>query len=428
MSIGCVELTNVDYLGNNRYKGTIQLKTLYHAMKRPYVMYCPATQRGEYDPENPDYVISADYNHFHSITYPYLALDESKVNEMTVQYLRNQLYWSDLIWNARVDEDLPTSLEYDENLRTLRIYSTITMPDSAHRHRAYYRIFEWCKEPEKIPSKVELTQIGVTITRSEIESLLQTFDPNKAESVTVHHLNPEKEGELFRQLNNTTKKANPAQVIRVNPDMNAVTRTINRLYSQCEVFNRLEIEETRTTIHSKSRKLVPNSTLQEAIKQYAKLLADLETHEPGAYQDLLDCITDFFKRLSQFYPEMKPGADRETRWHSRKMESFIIENVMFHALFKIVFETWKAFNNRSQSWKNDPLFIRIVNGLSKNIRLPDHSFVNIMSRRNPNWVGRIVNHQGRISNNRPSQAAAFDYLSDEIGLTTLRNPRVRPTA
>jgi len=416
-----VILTNVDKSGKV-YKGTIRLLDLFQALKKPIIHYCPATQRGQFNPDNPDEMTSSDYDALYQISYKHLALDENKVHEIAVLYLMGDFYWTDIIWNARIDPDFPP-LEYDEKNRSLKIFSTITIPDSAHRHKAYYTLFEWQKNNDLIPCKVTFTQTMTTVIKEDIIKFLdEKFNPNEVIFVNVHNITAEQEGELFRQMNLLTKKANTAQVIRVNPDLSPSTRFVRKLMENSSIFSDSEIETNRTSIHKNSRKLVPNSTLVTAIKPFSNELSIYEKNE-RVYLDLVEFVGDFYLRLSEHYPELKPSASAEKRHDSRK-ESYIISNIIFIPLFKIAFELWKSYHGASKTWRSDISYLKVIDNLNKTIKIKDtngNDFnVNIMSKKNMQWIGIIANERAQITNNRISQRSAYLYLAKECSLEEIK--------
>lgn len=418
---GQIKITHVDF-ADGKYKGTITLAELNKSMTIPYVLYCPANQRGLYDKDFPDKSIEYDYNELYPINYKNLLLEQNKVYEMAILLLQGELVDSSVLWNVRKSTDYQT-LAYDENQRCLNISGTITVPDSAHRHKAYLTLFDWQNNPNIIPKKVKISSKEITITKEEIVQLIKdNFDPNKKIFVTILNVFPEKEGEIFRQMNMLTKKASAAQMIRVVPDLNPTTRFIRRLSEQCFIFNVDEIETNRTTIHKDSRKLVPISTLATAIKPFSGDLAIYEKYE-NIYCDLVNFIDNFFSRLADFYKEMAPKASSEDRHKSRK-QRYIISNIMFIPLFRIAFELWARYNSAYRNWTNDAYYIRVIENLTKDIIINDDNHmtikVNIMSKDNKQWIGKIANDKLQITNNRLSQNMAYEYLSHECNLESIK--------
>jgi hypothetical protein len=79
-----------------------------------------------------------------------------------------------------------------------------SIPDTAHRHLAYYRMWMWHRSAETIPAVVEVDDQPVE--KDEILDLLEAFDPDaEAVFVDVYNLTSEHEGYLFDQFNTTPK-------------------------------------------------------------------------------------------------------------------------------------------------------------------------------------------------------------------------------
>src|SRR5262249_53264608 len=152
-------------------------------------------------------------------------------------------YNADIIWNARKEADV---LEPEFVSNELKIHSRISIPDSAHRHYAYYLLGLWKKEPRSIPERVEYDKANLeSCTREEIEQMLLDFDPNNdAESsvfVEIFNLTKEEEGKLFHELNDLTKKASTAASIDMNPEVGLAPRFVTRLMKSSKIFAEEEL-------------------------------------------------------------------------------------------------------------------------------------------------------------------------------------------
>ena len=116
------------------------------------------------------------------------------------------LFNCDIIWNARKDEI--GSINYDETKQELEINGVITIPDSGHRHHAYYQIFDWFTDSKKIPQSVEVDKVKYSNT--QIEDWLSSANLKKPELHSVYcniyNLNADEEGRLFDELNADQKR------------------------------------------------------------------------------------------------------------------------------------------------------------------------------------------------------------------------------
>lgn len=410
-------IKNVDYCqnpGNGVYKGSITLQEIFDSIRNSHLLYCPATQRGVFDPQNPDHADFTDIDMLLPLAYPSLSLDTQKVHEIAIAFLKGELMNVDIIWNARAQQDTP-DVFYNQDTRELSISGVITIPDSAHRHKAYYTIFKWKNDPESIPTKISISASGQTITQQQINQLLLNFDPLSRRFLTVYNVVAQEESRIFGQANMHTKKANPSQSARVQNDISPEARLLHKIMTTTHIFQHPEIECNKTTIHKNSRKLVPNSTLLNALKPFRKRIQEYEK-KPALLNDLTNFIDNFYIQLSQHYKEISPDATTFERHDSRK-ESLIISNIMFIVLFKIAIELWEAYHSSGIPWQDNPFLIQLINSFSTNVSNVDSSIkINLMSKSNPAWIGKIINDKHQITNNRLSQQSAYAYLKDVCSL------------
>src|SRR5262249_17442340 len=122
----------------------------------------------------------AAYDQLLPLTHPDLDIKAARAQEMAVKYLKaaagdpnTMLFSSYVTWNARKEPNRKDP-EYNANEKTLTIYTMITIPDTGHRHSAYYMIVDWKEHPNQIPASVTVNDVPVA--KSEIEALLNKID------------------------------------------------------------------------------------------------------------------------------------------------------------------------------------------------------------------------------------------------------------
>lgn len=403
-----------------KFRANISIELLVRLLTRGVIQYCTATQRGQYTRSNPDNDINDDYKRLLPITFENLLIDKKKAMEMACKILKDELAPDDIIWNVRKEESYDTVI-YNEEKLSLLVDGVITMPDSAHRHRAYLYAFDWATNHSSIPESIKVDE--ETVKQEEILKLVKKFDVKKKVFVTIHNQDERYEGVLFDQYNTPQKTPNTAQSIKVNNQATPTRRFLTRLMDHSVVFSKEEVERNRTSIAPNSKKLVPNSTLHTAIRKSEKVVKVYEK-DPDSYDDLVKFVGDFFYKLASHYEEIRPGACYEVRNHSRD-NSYIIKPIMFIPIMKIAFETWEAYHkNKTIDWQTDKELDELIAKLAKKVPVKDpdsgeEKSVNIMSKENLAWVGKIVNEKLQISNNRISQQAAYEYLVKEIDLKPL---------
>jgi hypothetical protein len=409
------------------YRGQISLQTLHDAIKHSTIRYAPRYQRGfKKHMEKGE----ADYDLLLPIDHPELQIDPKRSQAMAVKYLQGRLFTSHVTWNARVEEG-DEAPEFDEETRTLSIPTSLSVPDTGHRHLAYFDLVEWSERPSEIPQQVTVNDDPVS--GDEIRKMLKGFDP-KSEQVfcEVYMLTPEKEGRLYDEFNADAKPPARAVAIDLNQQKTPTRRFIYALMDRCSIFSRDEVETRANTIGSKSKKLTTNSTLEGAVQPIRSELIQLEKDErekgDGSYKDLLDFTCSFFEEWGRHFPAFQPGASADER-HQLRDRSFALSNVMMHPLFQLVYDLWSDYHNRKAEWKSDDAWKKAIAKLAGDVTATDEKgktkTVNAMSRENPEWIGRVLikrfDQDGKplspsVSSTRQTREAAYSYLCKVAGL------------
>jgi hypothetical protein len=412
------------------YRGIIPIGQLYRLLKRNLVQYSPRYQRGFKPVEGDlDERLYDDLYplHLHGLSVE-LQLDERKAEEMAVKYLLSKLFSSHITWNARREENVPEP-EYDEENESLAIESSITIPDSGHRHLAYYKLGLWHEKPSEISDKVIVDQ--APIYADEIRGLIAEFNPeDEYLYVEVYVLTPDREGDLYVEFN--TDRSSPATAVAqdLNPDKTPSLRFVYKLIGKSLIFARTEIETRRNSIGSGSRKLTTNATLEAAVRPMSKRLLDYEKNEP-IYSDLLEFTSAFFEEWANYYKAWRPDASAEERQQLRK-ESLALSNLILHPLFRIVFRLWEEYKDAKTDWSRSNRWKEVVAKLAGTVEIPNGQDpgttirVPVMSRDNMEWQGRVIIDQ-IVANNRQAREAAYRYLCEVagIGIESTTKPRRR---
>ena len=298
------------------YKGKISIGDLAEALKRGDIKYAPKYQRGQKKGDDVDF----DATTLLDITDPKLDIQVRRAQAMAAKYVMGmfdkpdrEFYNPDIIWNARKDDNAG-EVEYSQNKRTLTVHSTITIPDSAHRHYCYYLLYQWQHQPESIPVEVVVADDGTTVDGDEIREYLENFDPFDEEKATtfveIFNVPADHEGRLFDEYNVEGKRPTPGAAIDMFSDKTASRRFVDALMKMCPIFDRSEIEMRSSTIAAASRKITTVSTLDVAIKPYQKDLLALEKNKP-VYDDLIAFFSQFYAEWAKHYQEYQPTAFRQ---------------------------------------------------------------------------------------------------------------------
>jgi hypothetical protein len=418
------------------YRGQIYIGDLAHQLNEATILYAPKYQRGLKDTESD----IKEFNKLYKIDDKSLAINSKRSQSMAVKFLiglsskdndnSTTLFSSDIIWNVRV-EDHPSfkAPVYDKERAELTIYSKITIPDSGHRHYAYWTLCEWKNNSESIPQKVDYEDNGASVSAAEIEKLLGKFDPYGEHSqlfTTIYHLKSNQEGDMFDEFNDEQKKAGTARSIAMSPNKTPPRRIVHKLMLNSEILSEDEIQISSNSISSKSRKLTTNATLVAAFKPFSKRLLELEDSSNKIhYDDLINFYVDYFDEWSEHFPMMKPEKPTAGERNKFRQKSFAISNIIFFPLIHIAYDIWEALRKQGIDWKTDKTWRDSLAKLAGKTTAGDGNSYPIMSRNNVDWNGKIViqvfDKDGKpsgwnLSSTSSTRKAAYHYMIEKSGL------------
>lgn len=413
------------------FRGVISIADLYQLLKRGTIRYAPKYQRGFKSSE--DLPVS-EYDRLFLINDAKLQIDPIRARVMAVKFLSGILYTSHVTWNVRDEGDGDV---YDEEQRKATLEGDITIPDTGHRHLAYYTLALWKDHPEEIPEVVNVD--GTAVTEDKIIEMLEGFDP-ETESVFVeaYMLPKQLEGHLYDEFNSDAKPPSNAVAIDLNPDKTPSRRFVYRLMDKSKILAMAEVETRRNTIGNVSRKLVTTPTMEAAMRPYTSQLADLEASAAdGRYHDLIDFFCAFFEEWAHHFPAWQPKAKAEDR-HKLRGESFALSNIMIHPLFRFAFELWSDYDIRKVDWKTDVAWKAAVSKMaSGKVKDATGAEYKVMDRTNPEWQSVVmvktlasdgVTFNWSLSHTRQTRDAAYSYLAEKAGLTGLTKATKKPAA
>lgn len=434
------------------YRGKITIGDLHDGLADGLIKYSPKYQRGW----RPNLNREADPHDLVPITEPGLNIELWRAEAMAAKYLvalsgagPKVLYNPDVVWNARKDDHRPDP-KWDPDTRHLDIYTVLTIPDSGHRHYAYWLLGQWKFKPELIPGVVELDHHGETVGGEEIAEWLKNFDPYDPEKssvlVEVFNLRAEQEGRLFDEYNDEGKPASSAKAIDLYMEKTPSRRFVAALMDHCRIFARTEVETATNTIGSKSRKLTTNATLEAAARPFGQTLLRLEKEQrerkSKAYDDLVPFVCEFYEEWARYYPEFLPSASADAR-HALRRRSFALQNITFFPMIRLAFELWDKYRKAHVDWQSTTEWrdglARLAGKTKVQVDDPDKPGstktveVDVMARDsadppsagNPKWKELIMvpsyDRDGYIrrwtlSSTRTTREAAYAYLTQIAGV------------
>ena len=445
-----IEISNVDRIHRPGigyvYKGIISLGDLARGLADGNLKYAPKYQRGAIDDkfdertlvDVTDENILIDYNRAAQMAAKYLmGFDESHNNpDDAVEFFN-----PDVIWNARQLPVPGNEVEYDK--RKLTVHSTITIPDSAHRHYVAYLLLLWHEDSSQIPDAVQISSEGRSVDAKTLRRLITGWDPydeeNSSVFVTIFNVTAEYEGRLFDEYNVEGKKPTAGAAIDMNPTRTSSRKFVTALMEKCAIFDRYQIEIRKSTISKTSHKIATLATLDNAIKPFQQELLKIQ-QQKKLNEDLIGFFTAFYAEWASHYTELQPDALTEDRIALRD-STFVLSNIMFFPMFRLAFELWQKYTKQGVNWKSSKEW---KDGLAKlaggEVTAKDTNGnpvkVAIMARDhkdedgnfvpgNPDWQGKILvqqfdkdgNSKGwGLSSTRQTRDAAYYYLLAKSGL------------
>jgi hypothetical protein len=412
------------------YRAIITIGMLYEVLRDSVVRYAPKYQRGFN--RGAEDVPEADYELLLPINDERLKIEPRRAQAMAVKFLMaltgdkrgKKLFTSFVVWNARSGEGRPEPKLTGD---TLELRTVITVPDTGHRHLAYFLLGSWKAEETSIPDEVTIDE-GDVVTAAEIKKWLADFDPYDPETsslyVDIYNLDPEQEGWLYDEFNADAKPPAGAVAIDLNHQKTPSRRFVYRLMERSPIFARTEVETRANTIGSKSRKLTTNSTMESAVRPRSRDLARLERDGTGAYDDLLSFTAAFFAEWANHFPAYRPEAGGDER-RAMRDDSFALSNIMFFPLFKLIFELWDKYHADGTDWTKENEWRDAIAHLAAKVGSEDPKNpgktikVPFMSRDNAEWQGKILIkkfdsngvHTGwSLSSTRQTRDAAFHAI------------------
>ena len=351
------------------YKAVISIKNVYKLLKNNDVKYSPVNQRGfkgKY--EAGEYELSEEmFYELYSITHDNIDVNHERANEMAVKYLMGnaivpsepgaRLFTCDLIWNVRPDDDEEHSVEYDQNNRTLKIYNPIVIPDTAHRHLAYYTMAKWKRDPNSIPLKVNVQDKD--IKQDEIKKKLEDVDFNDEDKhsvfLLIYNMTVQMEAQMFCEFNEDQKKVAKAKGIFLKPDKTSARRffcfgVMRKDSDEDHIFSKNQVEEHVTNVPVKSKKLTTTSTMVGALEQFIPKLNDLEKDKKDL-NNAVEFFKEFFTEWARLHDGMPVGSTTQQRQVFRA-RSYASANIMYHPLVRIWFDFLDEYKEKSIDWRS----------------------------------------------------------------------------
>jgi len=281
-------------------------------------------------------------------------LDDEKVERWAEQLVKGEAYLGQLSWNFRQDE---TTLEYDENTRSLKIGAgAATIPDSGHRHMAILKAAE---------------SVGKG----------SSFSLDRKVSVRIYNAPESEENRIFYAMNQEGKKADPTRSKWLH--RLGATKIAGALAEQCPSLKD-NIDTIRDRLSKKNPRLCAFNTLSNAFETY---WADCNPEEEEAFKADVAYVAGFWNKLATIRTEL---GRLDISRRKRVRETLLVDSAL-------AISAYVAIARKMRDLKIDisrldklgqPVTITVKNAQGEE----EQREVDLFSRENPVWeqVGILV--------------------------------------
>lgn len=256
-----------------------------------------------------------------------------------------------LTWNIRRFEDLEDlNLEYyefDTIKNTLTIIgNTITIPDSAHRHKAIYEIYKDDKDSEVLDNEMVLD---------------------------IHNLTLDEEKQLFVSINGKGKAPNRNRILYLSDDIRC--QFIRDVINESNLHNRIELVKNSANSNNKLTKF---ATLYDSLFGTSGSYKNIKLEDTKQYSELKTWLIKFYNELLETRDEFDFNTSKEKR--EIKQQSMIVEEL-----------SWWAYAYMSKVLKDDANWKRTLkNKMNNQVRIEGGFSVDFWSKSNPDWHGTLI--------------------------------------
>lgn len=278
-------------------------------------------------------------------------IDEKHVKGIREKIEDGESIRGHLTWNIRKFEDLEDlNLEYyefDTMKNTLTIIgNTITIPDSAHRHRAIYEIYKNDKDSEVLDSEMVLD---------------------------IYNLTLEEEKQLFVSINGKGKTPNRNRVLYLSDDIKC--QFIREIIEESDLNSRIEFVKNNA---NSDNKLTKFSTLYDSLFGTAGSYKNVKLEDEKQYDDLKTWLIKFYNELLNTRNEFDFNTSKEKR--EIKQQSMIVEEL-----------AWWGYAYMSKVLKDNLNWKRTLkNKMNNQVRVEGGFGVDFWSKSNPDWHGTLI--------------------------------------
>jgi len=341
-------------------------------------------QRGQKDVNN---IPVAEYSLADEPPKGYVV-ERNRVTEMVQALEENTLFGGTLTWNLRPGE---AHWHHDEGERTLVISSDsrVYLPDSHHRHLAIKEALAAIRENRLNPA------VGT-----------------KAFTVNIYTMPVQGEMQLFYEYNVLGKAADATRA-QYLAQTDSVSKIVRELINRPPLLGNVE---TVTNMLSKSSaRMVTFRTLHDAIRDARRGGMDKLDTEVEFY-------SQYFGMLSKVRPELGILSVSE---RNRVRSISVVDQAVVLSAFVAVAEHLRAeLEEAGTPETKETVWTRWAGRLGK-LRETAPDGGDFFLRSNTVWKEKGVLRMGRsgnlvVTNNRDTRAAAYDVLTERLGLPNLR--------
>lgn len=277
-------------------------------------------------------------------------IDDNHVQEIKNEIENGGVIRGHLTWNIRKSEKLEDLnieyYEFDSVKNALTITgNTITLPDSAHRHRAIYEIYKANKDNDVLNNEVILD---------------------------IYNFTKEEEKQFFVAVNGKGKIPYRNRILFLSNDIRC--QLVKDVINESNLKDRVECVRNHPNADGKLTKF---STIYDSLFGTAGAYKDVQLDDVS-YSKLKTWLIKFYNELLNSREEFAFTTAKEKR--EIKSKSMLLEEL-----------AWWAYAYMSKVLRQDSNWKRTLrNKMNKQVNIEGGISVDFWSKLNPDWHGTLI--------------------------------------
>lgn len=275
------------------------------------------------------------------------AIDQNHVDSICKSIVNGSSISGHLIWNLRESTKDKDRYEYlpDENKVIIKKEQLITLPDSAHRHKAFKQVADEVDD----------------------ESILSSEFP-----LDIYNLTQYEEKDLFYNINGKVKAPNRNRTLYLSNEIKS--KLLRDVIAESDLDGKIECVRNNA---QRSGKLTKFSTLYDSLFGHEGSFNKVDISEDN-YNDYLEWFVAFYNKLLTTSEEFK-NLTNESKKKS-KQRSMVLEEITWYGYAYLAKELMYE-----RKWKH-----LLHEKMNKKINVEGGESVSFLSKSLPIWHATVI--------------------------------------